>query len=53
MKKKEVILVSVMTITGAVISNQGFKFAITLDDFLKIESTELVRWGLTEGVTLG
>ncbi len=53
MKKKEIILLSVMTIFGAVISDQGFKFAIGLDDFLKIESSEWLRWGLSGAESMG
>jgi len=45
--------VSVMTIFGAVFSDQAFKFAIGLDDFLKIENSEWLRWGLSGAVTMG
>jgi hypothetical protein len=53
MKKKEIQLVSLMTIFGAVFSDQGFKFAMGMEDFVKIENSEWVRWGLTEGVEIG
>jgi hypothetical protein len=53
MKKKEIILVSVMSIFGVVFSDQAFKFAIGFDDFLKIEDSEWLRWGLSGAEPMG